>query len=232
MKSLFSYESPVAQVLFKFCCACSLNLLWLICSLPIVTVGASTTALYSVTIKLIRDAESTSIVRQFFDSFRANFKQATQLWLLLLGVGVFLGLDAYTLFHLRQTTTGAPAILWTVFFAVILAAILLYSIVMAYIFPMLAYFNNSNRAMLLNSFLVGIHYLFCTIVVLAIHVAMFYVIVNLFTPLLLFAEGLCALASSYFLSTVFYAVSGEKKRSLDEEDAEWLEKVSQDEGEP
>ena len=42
----FSYESKFSQLMLKFSCACYLNLLWLLCSLPVFTIGASTTALY------------------------------------------------------------------------------------------------------------------------------------------------------------------------------------------
>lgn len=42
----FSYDSPLSQLLLKLCYACYLNLLWFVCCIPIVTVGASTTALY------------------------------------------------------------------------------------------------------------------------------------------------------------------------------------------
>jgi uncharacterized membrane protein YesL len=87
MKQLFSYDSPVSQALFKFCWACCLGAVWLVCSLPVFTLGASTTALYAVSIKLIRETEGTSIVRQFWRAFRENFRQATQLWLMFLAAG-------------------------------------------------------------------------------------------------------------------------------------------------
>jgi len=53
-----------------------LNLLWCICSIPIFTIGASTTAVYYVTLKLVRDEEDGTF-RSFFKSFKENFKQAT-----------------------------------------------------------------------------------------------------------------------------------------------------------
>jgi uncharacterized membrane protein YesL len=220
MKQLFSYDSPVSQALFKFCWACCLGAVWLVCSLPVFTLGASTTALYAVTIKLVRDREGTSPLRQFFAAFRSNFKQATILWLMLLTVGVFLALDVYILSHLRSTTTGAPAVVWTLLFAVVLAASLIYVIILLYTFPLLSYFENNSRAMVLNAFLVGVRYLFCTILMLALHAVVAWVTINLFTPLFAFGEGLCALGSSYLLSNVFYALSGEEREPPEEADPE------------
>ena len=79
----FSYESKFSQMMIKLSYSCWLNLLWLICSIPVFTLGAATTALYDVSLKIVRD-EETSITRQFFRSFRRNFRQSTVLWLILL----------------------------------------------------------------------------------------------------------------------------------------------------
>lgn len=216
MKNFLAYDSPVSQVLFKICTCCCLNALWLLCSLPIVTMGAATTALYCVSIKLVRGSEG-AVYKQFFRSFKENFKQATQLWLILLTAGIFLAVDAYVLYHLRLTTTGPMAVFWTVLFAAIIAASIVYAILMAYTFPLLSYFDNTNRAMLLNSLRVGVSYLFVTLVIFGIHFLVAYVTINIFTPLAMFGMGLCAMGSSYFLSNVFYTISGEERPSKDDD---------------
>ena len=203
----FSYESKFSQLLLKLCYACYLNLLWFICSIPIITIGASTTALYYASLKLVRDEES-HVGAQFFRSFLENFRQATVIWLILLGAGLFLAGDGYILYHLRQNTEGTLAVLWTLILAVVIAAAVVYVIVLEYVFPLLASVSNSNRAMLKNSFLIGTHYLFATILVFAVHFAMFFVVVAWFTPLIVFGEGLCALISAWLLNSILIACSG------------------------
>ncbi len=203
----FSYESKFSQILLKLCWSCYLNLLWFICSLPIVTIGASTTALYYASLKLVRE-EDSSLTRQFFRSFRENFKQATVLWLILLGVGLFLGADGYILYHLRLSAAGPLAVMWTLILAVVIAASVVYVIVLLYVFPLLASVCNTNRAMLKNAFLIGTHYLFATILIFAVHFAMFFVVVAWFTPLIVFGEGLCALISAWLLNSILIASSG------------------------
>ena len=212
----FSYESKFSQLLLKLCYACYLNLLWFVCSLPIVTIGASTTALYYASLKIVRGEESYA-GRMFFRSFKENFRQATQLWLILLGVGLFLGADGYILYHLRQSSTGTLAVIWTVILAVVIAAAVLYVIVLEYVFPLLASVSNTNRAMLKNSFLIGTHYLFATILVFAVHFAMFFVVVAWFTPLIVFGEGLCALISAWLLNGILLSVSGVPEEQTEEE---------------
>ena len=92
-----SYDSPFSQLLLKLCYSCYLNLIWFICCIPIVTIGASTTALYYTSLKIVRD-EDHSLGRMFFHSFRENFRQSTVLWLILLAVGLFLAGDGYIVF--------------------------------------------------------------------------------------------------------------------------------------
>ena len=203
----FFYESKFSQILLKLCWSCYLNLLWFICSLPIVTIGASTTALYYASLKLVRE-EDSSLTRQFFRSFRENFKQATVLWLIMLGAGIFLGADMYLVWHLRASASGTPAVLWTLCLALLIGVCVVYVIVLEYVFPLLASVCNTNRAMLKNSFLIGTHYLFATVLIFAVHFAMFFVVVARFTPLLVFGEGLCAMISAWLLNSILISVSG------------------------
>ena len=203
----FSYESKFSQLILALCQCCLLNLLWLICSLPVITIGASTTALYYVCIKIIR-GEEQYVIPMFFRSFRENFRQATQLWLILLPIGVLLGVDGYVLYHLRSSSAVPMAVLWTLILAVVIAVSIVYVIVLLYVFPLLASVSNTNRAMLKNAFLIGTHYLFATILVFAVHFAMFFVVVAWFTPLIIFGEGLCALISAWLLNNILIACSG------------------------
>ena len=203
----FSYESRFSQLLLKLCYACYLNLLWFVCSIPIVTIGASTTALYYASLKVVRD-EDSHVAALFFRSFRQNFKQATVLWLILLGAGLFLGADGYILYHLRLSSNGTMAVMWTLILAVVIAAAVVWVIVAEYVFPLLASVANTNKAMLKNAFLSGTHYLFATILVFAVHFALFFVVVAWFTPLIVFGEGLCALISAWLLNRILISVSG------------------------
>ena len=216
----FSYESKFSQLLLKLCYACYLNLLWFLCSIPIFTIGASTTALYYACLKIVRD-EERPIAAMFFHSFKENFKQATQLWLILLGVGLVLGVDGYILYHLRQISEGPAAVLWTLVLAVVIASAVVYVIVLLYVFPLLASFSNTNLAMLKNAFLLGTHYLFATILIFAVHFAMFFVVVAWFTPLIIFGEGLCALISSWLLNNILLSAAGtpEERETEEGEDA-------------
>lgn len=215
-----SYDSKFSQAMLQFCYACWLNLLWLVCSLPIVTLGASTTALYYVMLKLAH-GEDVNVTSLFFQSFRREIRQATILWLILLAAGLFLAADIYILYHLRLIAAGPMAVMWTILLAVVIAATVMYAIILFYSFPLLASVANTTWAMIKNSFLIGTHYLFCTIMIFVIHFAVFFVIVRIFTPLIIAGEGLSALLSAKLLYRVIDACSYDP----DEQDGE-----EQDEG--
>ena len=203
---LFSYDSKFSQIMLKLCYGCYLNFLWLVCSLPVFTAGAATAALYDVTLRIARE-EEPPLTTRFFKAFRENFRQATILWLILLGIGALLGADGYILYHLYKSTAGMVSVICTLGLALIIVAAIAYVIVLLYVFPLVASVKNTNFAMLKNALLIGIHYLFCTILVFAIHFAMFFAVVAVFTPLIVFGEGLCALLSSYLLGKVIRACS-------------------------
>ena len=96
-----SYDSPFGQLMMKLCYSCCLNILWFLCCIPIVTIGASTTALYYTSLKIVR-GEDHALTRMFFRSFRENFRQSTVLWLILLAVGGLLASDGYIVYHLDR----------------------------------------------------------------------------------------------------------------------------------
>ncbi len=97
--NIFKFDSPVMHFIGKVADMIILNILCLICSLPIVTVGASFSAKYYVSMKIVKGEEVT-VIRPFFKAFKDNFKQATKIWLIILGVGVILLFDWVWIFTL------------------------------------------------------------------------------------------------------------------------------------
>jgi uncharacterized membrane protein YesL len=218
-----SYDSKFGQLFLKLSYGCCLNILWLVCCLPIVTIGASTTALYYTSFKIAKDGGSY-ITKMFFHSFKQNFRQATVIWLIMLVTGLIIGADAVLLYRLRATSTGTVAVIWTLLLAAIFACMIAYAIVLAYIFPLLSIASNTTANMFKNAFLIGTHYLFVTILIFFIHYAMFFLVVNVFTPLIIFGEGLCALISAHILLKILrpllYDPNAPESSKSDEADGE------------
>lgn len=127
-----------------------INLLWLLCCLPVVTIGASTTAM--ITALYAYRADEPCGARVFFRAFGRSFGRATVLWLLMLLLAVTLGLDYYLVANMEFA--GRMAVIAVIFF---LAFALVFFAGM--IFPLVSQFPGSIKEMTINAVLLSIAHL-------------------------------------------------------------------------
>lgn len=160
MGRLFNMDNKFFTFMGKVADLIILNLICVLCCLPIVTIGPSLTALHYVTMKMVRNEESY-IVKNFFKSFKENFKQATIINLIMLVVGLMLFLDI----NIVKRMSGK---LYSGLFVVFIAFLLLYMLVFLYIYPVLAKFYNTIKHTFINAFLMSIRHLPYTFVMLVI----------------------------------------------------------------
>lgn len=218
LQQIFSPDNRVMILITKIVYSVYLNILWFICCIPIVTAGASTTALFYVTLKMAKNEEG-SITVQFFKAFRQNFKFATKVWLIMLAVGIVLGVDGFVLYHMRFENA-----FWAIVTAVFLVAVIAYLIVAMYIFPLMARFDNTVLRTFLNSAILGMRFLYCTALMAVIYFVMAVIVINVFTPAIVFGEGFCAFLCSYLLSRILEMLAPkEEEEDTDEESEEVLQ---------
>ena len=124
-----------------------LNLLWMLCSLPILTIGPAACALFSVTLKIARD-EPVETVKAFFSAFRSNFKPAFLLGLLALFGAVVIYADGVYAF----SSEGAVKIIFCIVTGIVAAVWLTY---VCYVFALQARFENTLKAHIRNAFLLA-----------------------------------------------------------------------------
>lgn len=148
MGRFFDMDSPIMRVLNRVADLMILNLLMIVCCIPIITVGAAYTAMHYVILKMIRGEEGY-LIRGFFKSFKENFKQATLIWLLMLLVIVVYVGDA-VIFSFSGITFPKAMVI-----AVIAVGVILFLISM-YVFPLLARFENSIRNTIKNAALIAV----------------------------------------------------------------------------
>lgn len=196
MRGLLSPDNPVMRFITRIVYSVYLNILWFVCCIPIVTAGASTTALFYVTLKMVKNEEG-NITSQFFRAFRENFKFSTKVWLIMLALGIVLGVDGFVLYHMRFENW-----FWAILTAVFLVVIVAYLIIAMYIFPLMARFSNTVRMMFINAIMIGMRFLLCTALMAVIYFVMAFIVINIFTPAIVFGEGLCAFLCSYLLSNI------------------------------
>ena len=185
-------DNPIARALGRLCDLIILNLLFIICSLPIVTIGASTAAMYTVMLKLVRDEEGY-ILKGFLVAFAQNFKKGTIAWLILFVVNASVYFNIYLSSIMDAPTMGIVFLVIFMIFAMVLLCSSLY------VFPLIARFENPLKNTFKNAFLLSIGRLPFTVLLLLIHVV----------PVILpfFQEHLFAYGILFWLLVGFSAVS-------------------------
>ena len=208
MHNLLNPDNRVMRLITKIADSVFLNLLWFVFSLPIVTAGAATTALFDVTLHMVNDDEG-GIFRDFRKSFRSNLRSATKTWLILLAIGAVLSVDGYVLWHMHFSNA-----FWTIVTALYFVAAAAYLIILMYVFPLMANFENTPLNMIKNAFMIGMRFLICTALQAGVYFLMILTAVRFFTPILMFGEGLCALLCSYLMNQIIRQL---RDRALAEE---------------
>lgn len=148
MGRLFNLDSPLFSFLNRLADLFFLNILTMICCIPVITAGASLTALNYVVLKMVRNEEGY-LTRAFFKSFKQNFKQATIIWLIFLAV---IGILAGDAFIMKYSSVEFPS--WLRIALTVLAFTVFF--VWVHVFPVLAKFENSIRQTFKNALFMGI----------------------------------------------------------------------------
>ena len=141
--SIFAADGKLVNFLNRLGYLMILNLLTVLCCIPVFTTGAAITALYSVTLRLVRK-EDERIIAGYFRAFCDNFKQATLIWLAGGGILLFMLFDI----RLLQSVAGTFGQLYRI---VLFGAILLLVMLLMHAFAILARFDNTIKNTLKNA---------------------------------------------------------------------------------
>jgi uncharacterized membrane protein YesL len=135
MKGFFNYDGYLSKVLTKVMYIVSLNFLFLLSSILIFTAGSAYTAMYTVLFSYLKNDEP-DIIKSYFRAFRGNWKKSFFIWsgmLIVLGTLMF---NYYMLYQGQIPFAG----LIRIFINIVL---FVWMIMLAYVFPVIAYFENT-----------------------------------------------------------------------------------------
>lgn len=149
MKTIFNWENPFIQFLGRIGDMIITNLMFLICCLPVFTIGASITALSKVMQDIVRE-EDSSTVKTFFRAFKENFKQATIAWLVVLLFLVAMACN-FLLISIYFSGSALSVLNWVLF-----AVISIMCAVAAYLFPLIARYQNTLKEHVMNAGILAI----------------------------------------------------------------------------
>lgn len=214
MGEFFNLDNKFFQGMGKIIDCICLSMLWLLLCVPIVTAGASTTALYYTINKVIRNNRGY-MASEFFHAFKTNFKQSTIVWLILLLLYAIMGFDCYVMYQYAKAGVSYGAIY--IVFAVLMMFATMWAI---YLFPYIARFENSTKAILKNGALIALSNLWKTLLLFAILVAALFA-TYVFPPAVFILPSVYMLLANLILEKVFRKymtpedIEAEKERNME-----------------
>lgn len=149
-KDMAFLDSPLLLWCGRIAALVMTQLMWLLCCLPVITIGAATKAMYT-NLDCLRRGEDCS-VKTFFRAFRKDFLRTTGLWCILLAAGTALAADYYIVAYLDFP--GRMAVIGVIFFAGMI--LVLFS---GLVFPMLSRFPMPVKDAAINGILLCIAHL-------------------------------------------------------------------------
>lgn len=202
MRGLFAIDGNIYNYMLKLYDLMVLNLLFIIASLPIVTVGAALTALYDVTLHMQVGTEK-EMTGSFVKSFRKNGMQATKIWL------TFLSFIAIT-FVVISLVNGHPVVL----FPLLCLSVLVVG-TLPYTFSLVATFENKTGIMMRNGLMLAIQHVPHMLLMLSVAglLCLYLPIYQRWTllPVLTLSFSLTAVVQSHFISGILVKLVGEEE---------------------
>lgn len=203
MENYFDPDSGIMTTLSNMADLVIANILWVLTSIPIVTIGASTSALYSVVRTPGEKRYSASVFKNYFRAFRRNFKTATAAFLILLPPAVLVAINILlVVFGLLEDSIVAYVICGI--------SILLFLFTWSYVFPLIAHFENTAFKSVVNALVLSVMHLPTTVAVTVLNLIPLIVLLfftnfffNFIVLWILLVFALIAKANSLLLERVF-----------------------------
>lgn len=208
MGKIFSIDSKFFHFMSKVGDCMLLSILWLVFSLPIFTLGASTTALYYTVIKVLRE-DRGSAVKEFWNGFKSNFIQSTVFFILAYVLLVLWGYACQSAY-----STAPEGMSLTVLYVVYFVVVAIEAMWLHYVFSYIARFKDNFFTVLKNTLFICIADLPRSLILMTLFAVVLFVIavtqpVSLF--LLILIPAVYMLLASLILEPVY------KKYRKDEE---------------
>ena len=199
----FKIDGPLYRFLDRATNLIFLNLLFIVCCLPIFTIGPALTAMYYVNIKVLRGEEPTSTLQCFFRAFKENFKQSWWVGLVGLLAAALLIFDI----HALTSVVAIPAALAQVLILLSVALLILLVLIALYFFAILAQFDNTTKALVKWSIILAIRHLPVTILsatLVALPLLCFMLLPDIFLRVMIPVMVLIGFSGTACLQSFFY----------------------------
>lgn len=194
MSEFFSLDGPVWNFLGKVTNIILLSLVFIVTCLPIVTIGAAITALYSQMFLIAKDMEGHVMI-SYFKEFAAAFKEATLMWVIVVFLGAFLAGDLYILTAMHMPLAG-------LFMPVLVILTVLLLVFTLYYFPLLARCETNRKNLIILCLVMPVREWWRTIFLIFILAIMFAVGVFVTAPFLVVAPGVVSFSHVFLFEDI------------------------------
>ena len=196
MAKLFDYNNPVWRFMGTIADFFMLTIVWAVCSIPIVTIGASTSALYYVVLKMVKNHEQY-IIRSFFRYMKENFVSSTVVWIIVLALGL---IPAAGFFMLNQMGIREASFL----FWMLVVVTLIYLMFATTVFPLSARLEADVLKLIFMSFMISIKHFAWTFFMVVVTACAAALGVFVFWPILLIGVAGIAYVHALILEYIIF----------------------------
>lgn len=197
MSNFFNLENPLFSTLSKICDMLFLSIAYIILCLPIITIGPATTALYYTIVKVIR-RERGYVFREFFKSFRINFKRGSIVGVILVIIFTILVFDLLYAYGLTAPESTQGSLLMGVFIGISFLVVS-FSI---YVFPILSRFDMTIKQLIKAAIFMSMRHIHFTILMILVNAAVL-VITYFFFAFIFIAPAIVMLVNSFMMEKIF-----------------------------
>ena len=211
MSNFFNMDNPFFTTLGKLCDLLFISVVWVLLCIPVVTIGPANTALYYAIVKVVR-RERGYLFREFFKSFKLNFKRAAVLGVILTIMFVVLGFDLVWAYANLGSSGSTGSILFGVFIAITFLLVCFST----YVFPILSRFDMTVKQLVKAGAFMSIRHLPSTLAMVIVTAAG--IVGTLFIPLLIFiAPALVVLINSFLMERILKKYMPQSEETNEEE---------------
>lgn len=211
MGNLFNLDNGFFTFLSKVCDIIFLCIIWLITCIPIVTIGPANTALYYAVVKVIR-RDRGYLFREYFRSFKLNFKRAFIIGLMLTVLFAVMAIDLRWARLNRETAGNFASILYGVFIAITI----MLSCTAIYVFPLLSRFDMTVKQLLKASVLISLRHLPSTIA-MAVITAIGALAIYILWIAIFIVPAVVVFLNSFFMERILKKYMPKSEEGTDEE---------------
>lgn len=213
MSRLFNLENPFMQFLSKVFDLIVLNIIFILTCIPVFTIGASLSALYDVSLKMVRKRD-TYVIKGYFHAFVSNFKQSTIIWIFCVFLFFFFQYDYMIITSQNSIGFQVVRILFFMVLFILIAAFF-------YIFPIASHFVCTIRQLIRNAFLMSLGHLPYTLIFFVYYAAVYFIATRSVTLLggAIAISMICGFSvTAYLFSIIFSRIFKKYEPEESEED--------------